>query len=259
MKSKILFVTIIWFCFANVCGVAAQRPKAKAQPPQRQTTPPSKANQRSEDRVQLVRYFPIAKGARWKYHVVFPASARLPYFPDFEKPEGLVSADGITGMGSWDQGAVEFEILVGDAIERSSNSSTWKASLGESAHRFLFFIELKDPSRGRHQIRLKTEKENTSLDLKFLIGEEADPNMILVRTIAKLSPANLAQKNEISVAAGHFKNCVKSVLTINGEQAQYPVEVFLAPDVGIVKAVGKSPQGEVLYTLELTEFGPGKP
>jgi hypothetical protein len=259
MKGKILFLTIIWFCFAGVCGVAAQRPKGKAQPSQRQATPPSGTGQRSTVRVPLARYFPIAKGARWKYHVVFPASARLPYYPDFEKPEGLVSADGITGMGSWDQGTVDFEILVEDVIEKSSNSSTWKALLGESANRFLFFIELKDPSRGRHQIRLKTEKEDTSLDIKFLIGGEADPDMILVRTIAKLSAAGLAQKNEISVAGGHFKNCVKSVLTINTGQGQYPVEAFLAPDVGVVKAIGKSPQGEVLYTLELTEFVPGQP
>ncbi|MFQ6616193.1 MAG: hypothetical protein ACE5HZ_05425 [Fidelibacterota bacterium] len=35
---------------------------------------------------------------------------------------------------------------------------------------------------------------------------------------------------------------------------EYPVETFLAPNVGIVKAIGKDKDGSILYTLELTEF-----
>jgi hypothetical protein len=195
----------------------------------------------------LNSYFPIENGTKWKYTVDFPQDCDIMYSPWFEYPEGLLSTTITHGYGSWVAGQISYEILVNDIYETTSNSTTWDITLDETGLTFYFFQT--NAAETECRLRLNFENEDADLDL-IAVLPIGDPSWIIARNFAFLSMDDLAQQYDISVPAGEFKNCVKSVVTFGS----WPIETYLAPNVGIVKAIGKDSNETTLYTLELTEF-----
>jgi hypothetical protein len=201
-------------------------------------------------------YFPIAKGAKWEYRVDFPQNCNVPYSPWFEYPEGMLGTSITHGMGSWNAGQIDFEMLINDIYETSSNSSTWDISLSELGLKFYFYRTDTDATQCR--LRLTIENGNANLDL-IAVLPIGDPNWVIARSLARVNSEDLNQTFDVSVPSGEYKNCVKSVVNIYGDgtyvpSGTYPIETYLAPNVGVVKAVGKDRNGTILYTLELSNF-----
>jgi len=208
----------------------------------------------TEPSLALNDYFPIEKGVKWDYRIDFPNNCAIPYRPWFEYPEGLIGTSFTNGMGSWDAGQINFEILVNDVYETTSNSTTWDIALSSIGQKFYFYIS------SFNSIHWQLIIDNGVADLN-IIGEMdmEPPRWQIARTLAHLTSEDLSQKYNISVPAGDYSNCVKSTVNIYGDgtyvsSGTYPIEIYLAPNVGIVEAIGKDKNGTVLYTLELTEF-----
>ncbi len=204
-------------------------------------------------------FFPIAKGAKWEYRVTFPANVKLPYLPVVEYPEGLIAASFFSGMGSWTAGQTNFQVLVGDISEKTTTSTSWKLASNQPFLKFLFFQT--DTTLYTCQLRLKND--GTAVDLSVVAFLNiAVPPWRLAKYVSRLSAADLVQRYSVSVPAGQYTSCVVCTMKLNGDgqyvpTGTYPVETYLAPGVGIVKAVGKDPAGATLYTLELTRFTAG--
>jgi hypothetical protein len=250
------------FVFSTV-GTAQKPHKGTAKPIV--TKPPTQKTVQKSAIPSLSSYIPLKAGAEWKYHVEFPDNADLLYYPEFDRPEGLVSASLFSGSGEWKKGAFDFDIAVNDILFSSPDSVLANVTPSDSAHRFFFYFVRKDSSKGTalHQFRSKSIAGKIALDFLFIFGAGDPPAFQLAKPLAKLTSADQNEKYDITVPAGTFKNCIKSVVAIEtqgvvfGAQKQ-TFESYLAPNVGIVKAVGKTSDGKLLYTLELTQFSPGK-
>jgi hypothetical protein len=232
MKPRILLIIITFVTIFFSCGKKDNGP----------TGPEDTAPTAVDD------YFHLAEGAKWEYRVNFSQNCNVPYSPWFEYPEGILSTSLTHGMGSWNAGQIDFEILINDIYEKSSNSSTWDISLNDLGKKFYFYGTFYDSTR----LRLNIESGNAKFDLIGVMSG-APPRMRIARALARLTDEDLSQKFNISVPAGEFKNCVKTVVNVyyNGT---YPIETYLAPNVGIVKAIGKNKDDGTLYTLELSKF-----
>ncbi len=205
-------------------------------------------------------YFPIRKDTKWEYQVDFPTNTSLPYLPTYEYPPGLICSSLHCGMGSWNAGQIDFQMTVSDIVEKSSSTTTWGLSLTGLGLRFYFYQT--DTVGNQNRLRLKLESGNADLDLVTVTPVGAPNNWRISRTLARLTPNDLGTKFDIAVPAGEFRNCVKSVVTIQGDgtyvpTGSFPIEIFLAPNVGIIKAIGRWSSGETLYTSQLTKFTPG--
>lgn len=196
--------------------------------------------------LQLENYFPIEDGASWSYKVEFPQNCEIKYNPWFEYPDGLISTSFTHGDGSWNAGTIYFEISVNEIYETTSDSKTWDILLSEVGLKFYFYQSNSASTDCR--LRLTIENEDADLDL-IAVLPIGDPKWIIARSLARLSSADLSEKYNVTVQAGEFEKCVKSVVTFGG----YPIETYLAPNVGIIKAVGKDNDETVLYTLELVD------
>jgi len=206
------------------------------------------------------RYLTLASGVRWDYQVQFPESTRLPYAPEFEVSAGLICASVLCGMGSWNAGRVDFQASVQDKLP--AGDAVWRATLNASALRFFFYLanpvstQNNDPVE--FEIRVKPSGGKQWLEVVAIIPI-GTPRWRLVKGLAGLASSDLTEKQSLTVAAGEFQNVVKTTVTLRGDgqytaSGNWPTDVYLAPDVGIVKQVGKDPSGKTLYTIELTKF-----
>jgi hypothetical protein len=204
-------------------------------------------------------FFPLAKGAKWEYRVTFPASTSLPYLPKVEYPEGLMASSIFSGMGSWTAGQINFEVLLGDIAEKTATSTSWKIAANVLFLKFLFYRT--DTARDACHLRLATVGTSIQMDVIDLLTA-VNPPWRLVKSISQLSASDLAVRYSITVPAGQFTNCASCTMTLNGDgiyvpTGAFPVETYLAPGLGIVKAIGKDRSGVTQYVLELTRFTAG--
>ncbi|MBN2521364.1 MAG: hypothetical protein JXB17_12700 [Bacteroidales bacterium] len=220
----------------------------------------------------LKSYFPIASGIKWNYKVNFPDKVYVPYSPVIESPENLLCASEICGTKSWDASNINFSIEVNDKKESSASSTTWDISLSDIGLEFYFDIS----EEATTELRIITSDSTVKFDLlaslylnnstitgtgelslSELIDYQSHDYTIRYR-LAYLKENTISEKYTITTPAGTYENCVKSVVKIYGVSpylsGSYPVETYLAPNVGIVKAIGKDSDETTLYTLELTEF-----
>jgi hypothetical protein len=208
----------------------------------------------------LERYLALASGVRWDYQVQFPESTRLAYAPAFEEPAGLICASVLCGMGRWDAGRVDFQVSVQEKLP--AGDAVWRASLNASALRFFFYLanpvstQTNDPVE--FEIRVRPSGDKQWLDLVGIIPI-GTPRWRLVKGLAGLASSDLTAKQSLTVAAGEFQNVVKTTVTLRGDgfyvtSGNWLTDVYLAPDIGIVKQEGKDPSGKTLYTIELTKF-----
>lgn len=200
----------------------------------------------------LTDYFPFENGTKMLFNVNFPAEAYIPYRPIIEYPDGILCASGICGSGKWEAGKIGFEMIIDDIYEKTSTSTTWNITLCVQGSKFYFYQT--DQTDINYRLRLTIENETAEL---HLIADIMDV-IIAARRLASVSSDDLSQKYNITCEAGEFKNCVKSFVNIYGDgqfvsSGTYPIETYLAPDAGIIKAIGQDKDGTVLYTLEKTD------
>ena len=208
----------------------------------------------NETSAALEDYFPLAKGVQWEYRVNFSQKVSVPYNPWFEYPQGLLGTTFTNGMGSWDKGQIDFKIMVNDVYKEETNTITWDINLDESGQQFFFYGTFFDSLR----LRLHIENETAKLDLIGVMSGSS-PRWRIARALVRLSSEDLSTQYDCSVPAGDYSNCVKSTVKIYGDgnyvpSGTYPIEIYLAPQVGIVKFIGKGSDGTILYTMELTGF-----
>jgi uncharacterized protein (TIGR03437 family) len=206
------------------------------------------------------QYLPLKTGLVWEYRVQFPQATRLPYLPIFEVPDGLLCTSLQCGMGNWSAGEINFSISVGDKLSTSTELSTWRASLDATALNFFFFQSDPPVTGGQKsdfQIRTRPVTGGLQLELVLIQYLGSGAPWKLYRPIALVTSSDLSQKQTVSVPAGVFQDVVQTSVAIVGFgsylSGTWPTDVFLGPDVGIVKAIGKNPQGTTLYTMELTK------
>jgi len=203
-------------------------------------------------------FFPISKGTKWEYRVTFPATVKLPYYPVVEEPQGLLAASFLCGLGSWSAGQISFDVVVGDIAEQTATSTTWKLASSQQLLKFLFFQT--DTTTCTCQLRLKNDGGVSDLSVLMLMNI-ATPPWRMAKYVSRISASDLPQRYTVTVPVGQYSGCVLCTMKLNGDgkyvpTGTYPVETYLAPGVGIVKAVGKDAAGATQYTLELIRFTP---
>jgi hypothetical protein len=203
---------------------------------------------------QLEQYFPIAKDSKYKYRIDFPNTVGVPYLPWFEYPDGLFCASIVCGTGQWQKGTIEIELTLNESTIDAADKAIVAVSTTDLFSKFYFYrTDLFD-------IKFRRTLADGKLDVDLLatlpIGE---PRWRVARALVSLTTESVAQPMFITVPAGGFEDCVRSVVAINGDgisipSGRYEIESFLAPNVGLIKTIGKGVSGQVLYTLELIEF-----
>ena len=219
------------------------------------------ATKPSAEEGTLASYLPLRQGLSWRYQVVVAKGAQLPYQPIFEVPKGLLGASGFCGRGTWRKGDVDIQIGVGEAL--ASGGGSFAATLDANGFKFLYFLEdpvsTKSKQPAKFEIRTRAEEKAVVLELVAAVPL-GDPNWRLVRPLARVAPADLASKLELVVGAHKFRDVVKTTIELIGDgqympSEKYQTDVYLAPQVGIVRAIGKDPSGAELYRMDLTEQG----
>jgi hypothetical protein len=221
-------------------------------------TTPLVAKNAQEDAVevsaQLEQYFPIAKNTAYKYRIDFPNTVACPYLPWFEYPDGLFCTSLTCGTGQWPAGTIELELTLKESTVDPAGTAIVAVSTTNLFSRFYFYrSDLFDIKFRR---RLADGKLDVDLLATLPIG---DPGWRIGLAFTRLTTESLAQGMFITVPAGGFQDCVRSVVTINGDggyvpSGRYEIESFFAPNIGLIKTIGKSSSGLVLYTLELIEI-----
>jgi uncharacterized protein (TIGR03437 family) len=192
---------------------------------------------------------PVATGMAWDYRVNFPASAGVPYLPVVEEPAGLLCASVFCGTGQWAAGQIEFRATVGEKLA-STIGDSWRLTLSDPGTKFFFFLT---DTRTQTEMRVRTVNGTPRTEaIATLLSFR------LVRLLAHPTQSELSQTQTVTVPAGEFRDVVKTTVTLTGDNTYvrgvYTTDVFLAPNVGIIRAVMRNSSGTVLYTQELTRF-----
>jgi len=203
---------------------------------------------------QTSQYLPIQTGMSWTYSVQFPAAVSLPYQPIFEVPDGLICASTFCGTGQWSAGTTTLTMTVGGPVA-GSNPPSWSVTLGGQAEKFYFFTYPTAPPLATYELRVRTTSTGSQLELVDNFPMTASSTWRFYRPLAAVAASDIATATPVTVAAGTFANAVKTTLPFYyglTNPVNFPTDVYLAPNVGIVKAVMKNSAGTVLFTQELT-------
>jgi uncharacterized protein (TIGR03437 family) len=191
-------------------------------------------------------YLPVAPGIAWTYRVTFGESARLPYQPTFEQ-SGLFCTSLHCGFRTWDAGMTEFQMIVGERFDDPAGGDSYRLTTTGQANEF-FFANSQD----RLEIRVRRRGDADQLELVGFLAFRS------YRPLARFQSSDLASTQTVTVPAGTYQNSVRTFLTLNGGSSvgneTWTTEVFLAPGVGIIRAVMRDSSNKVLYTQELTSF-----
>jgi hypothetical protein len=196
------------------------------------------------------QYLPVQEDVTWIYKATFDESVYIPYSPWFEYPSGLLSSSLTHGWGLWDAGYVSFTISINGILETSESDTTWDISLDEDATMFFFFQPTLDSCR----FRFEATETRATLDL-IAVMQGDPPRWRIAREFARVAEEDLASTTQVSVTAGEF-TCVESDVILRGDglyvaSGEYPIHLWLAAGVGVVKAVGYDKDQNELYTVEL--------
>ena len=233
---------IIWILFAclSILFISDCKKETTTEPP-------------TNDQLTPEAYFPLKPGLSWSYRVTFPSNVSVPYLPVIESPQGLLASSITHGMRSWTQGTVDFTVATTTAAESSSSILSYETVLSENAYKFFFYLT------GDYPVQLRRKKVGDAFFFD-IIGNlpVAVPYWKIARLVCKLSADSIKNTVDVTVPAGVFKGCVKTSVALAGDgsyvpSGTYPTELYLAPNKGIVKMIGKDKNGSVLYTMELVE------
>jgi len=198
-------------------------------------------------------YQPVAQGLEWSYRVTFPQMARVPHKPIVEEPAGLLCSNVFCGLQTWNAGQIEFSITAG----AMAGEEVWEANITGRGPAFFF------PTTGPIQIRRRHFPGGLGGETQLELVNRPVSGLTLVRALSR--PGFSALTNGIlrgetlTVPAGTFRNVITVETTVTGDSSSgftgtYRTEVKLAPYVGIIRAVMRDPNGQILFTQELTRF-----
>lgn len=192
-------------------------------------------------------YLPVKTGLAWDYQVTFPDTVQLPYNPIVEAPQGLLCASIFCGTKQFTAGQINFRVTVNESLGVINGGESFRVTVADPGGDFYF--ARKDP------VEMRVRPVGGNLQLELI---DTPSGFRLVRPLAQPSAAELAQKSTLTVAAGSYTDVVKTTLTLVGDgiyvQGIYTTDVYLAPAVGMIKAVMHDPSGKTLFTQELTAF-----
>lgn len=191
-------------------------------------------------------YLPLQSGVTVEYRVTIPENVSLPYQPVIEAPQGLLCSNIFCGLGNWSAGQFDIRVSEGDPIP---GTSSLRATLSDAARRFLFW----DFVSASAQFELRVRDVGQGFLQMELVATFS--SFRLYRPLARLNPAAPGTPQTVTVPAGAFSAAVLNTLTLVGNgidlSGTWTTDVYLAPGVGIVKAVMRDSAGRVLFTLEL--------
>jgi uncharacterized protein (TIGR03437 family) len=202
-------------------------------------------------------YQPVAAGMEWAYRVTFPQTARVPHRPIVEQPEGLLCSNVFCGLQTWNAGQIEFRVIASEMVSSSGNAELWNATITDRGAEFFF------PTSGPVQIR---RRQITDTQLELVQTPAA--GLRLVRPLSRPNQGSLISgiisPETITVPAGTFRNVVTAETVLTGDATSgftgtYRTEIKLAPYVGIIRAIMRDPNGQVVFTQELTRFSEPSP
>ena len=203
------------------------------------------------------QYFPFSPSAKWEYQVNFPNDVSVPYKPWFEEPSGLLCASFCCGMGAWDADTFDFDMTLTELLADSNHTQLWDLSVSDMFVPFYFY---QSDTLIHCKLRLTIQDDKAELILLAVLPM-GDPNWIIARRLVKLTSEDLNDQFSVSVPAGDF-SCVKSTVYLYGSgqyipNGNFPIEIYLSKNTGIVKIVGRDLQDNILYTVELKNFTSG--
>jgi uncharacterized protein (TIGR03437 family) len=198
-------------------------------------------------------YLPLATGMSWEYRVQFAEQASLPYQPIFEAPDFMLCGSLFCGTGTWPAGQIDFKVTAGEKLSTATGDS-YRATLTDPGRKFFFY--LTDPQLATE---MRVREVSGAPQLEILGSLQAD-YFRFYRPLARVAASDLTATQTLAVPAGEFKDVIKTSLTLTGDgsylRGTYTTEAYLAPNVGLIKAVQKDSGGKVLYTQELTRVWP---
>ncbi len=192
-------------------------------------------------------HLPLATGMAWNYKVTFPSNVQLPYQPVFEE-QGLLCSSLHCGFVSWNAGIIEFQMAVGERFADPAGGDSYRLTATGLANAF-FFANTQE----RLDIRVRNRNGGDQLEVVGMLAFRS------YRPLARLLAADLSSTQSVTVPAGTYPDAVRTTVTLNGGSSvgnqNFTTEVWLAPGVGIVRAVMRDEVNRILYTMELTAFG----
>ncbi len=197
-------------------------------------------------------YTPIATGMSWRYRVQFPGPVGLPYQPIVEAPDGLLCSNVFCGTGNVPGTPLDFTIAVGEKLPASPRGEAWRVTMSDVAQDFYF--NLRAPT----EMRVRDISGESQLEII-----STPSTLRLVRPVARIRASDLANRQTVTVPAGTYTDVIRTTLTLIGNginlRGTFITEVFLAPGVGLIRAVMRDESGRTLFTQELTAFSTSPP
>jgi hypothetical protein len=195
------------------------------------------------------KYLPLATGMSWEYRVQFPERVSVAYQPIFEEPQGVAGTSEFTGMCDWAAGSIDFKVTVGERLSTARGDS-YRVTLTDPGRKFFFCVTGEE-----YLMEMRVREVSGNPQLEIVTNRSI---FRVYRPLAQITAQDRAQTQTLTVPAGEFKDVIKTTVTLKGEgfrvgTGTYTTDVYLAPDVGLIKAVHKDSSGKVLYTQELTK------
>ncbi|MGH9671628.1 MAG: hypothetical protein ACRD44_00470, partial [Bryobacteraceae bacterium] len=189
---------------------------------------------------------PLATGMTWGYRVTFPSNVQLPYQPVFER-EGLLCTSIHCGFVNWNAGTINFQITAGARFDDPTGGDSYRLTSTGQGNEFFF-------GNRQDSIEMRVRDRSGARQLE-IVGFLAFRNY---RPLARLLPSDTANTQTLTVPAGTYQNVVRTIVTLNGGASvgnnTWTTELFLAPGVGIIRAIMRDSGGRELYTMDLTSF-----
>ncbi|MBX9601960.1 MAG: hypothetical protein K2X35_13180 [Bryobacteraceae bacterium] len=198
-------------------------------------------------------YQPAAPGLEWTYRVTFPQNVRIPHKPVVEEPAGLLCSNVFCGLQTWNAGQIEFKVSANDLVSSANGTELWNATVSDRGGAFYF------PTAGPIQIRRRPIGGDVQLELVH----QAGPGLRLSRPLSRPSSSALTdgviRPETLMVPAGTFTGVITTEIVLTGDSTSgfngtYRTELKLAPYVGIIRAVMRDPNNQILFTQELLQF-----
>jgi uncharacterized protein (TIGR03437 family) len=202
-------------------------------------------------------YQPVAPGLEWTYRVTFPQNVRLPHKPIVEEPEGLLCSNVFCGLQSWNAGQIEFRVVAKELVSSDGGTEVWNADVTDRGAAFYF------PTTGPIQIRRRRITAGSGEEIQLELVHKPASSITLVRTLSRPSDSAVSsgvlKPETVTVAAGTFTGVITTEIVTTGDSTSgftgtYRTELKLAPYVGIIRAVMRDANNQVLFTQELVRF-----
>jgi len=201
-------------------------------------------------------YQPVATGLEWGYRVTFPQTVRVPHKPIVEEPQGLLCSNVFCGLQTWNAGQIEFRMTANDLVSNEQGTELWNATITDRGGAFFF------PTTGPIQIRRRLIG-SAGDDVQLELVHRPTEAFRLVRPLSRPASgalfAGILRPETVTVPGGTFTGVATTEVSVTGDAGSgftgtYRTEIKLAPYVGIVRAVMRDPNNQILFTMELTRF-----